>query len=116
MKFFILILFGLSISKAKADAVTRAAFKYSSQAIFSYPETKKMRKNAETHFYSFLPIKRDKAALIGGAMMVAYTGRISTRNFKNMSVGVMGWNVSPELSLNTKNGETFALISINKQF
>ena len=102
--------------QSKADAVTRAALNYGQRALFSYPATNRFKKDAEKYLFSLLPVNKEKIAIIGGLGFAIYSGGISTRNFKNMSVGVLGWNVSPELSLNTKTGQMFALVSINKQF
>jgi hypothetical protein len=102
--------------QSKADAVTKAAFNYGQKALFSYPIANKFRKDTEKYLLSFIPINKENIAIVGGVGFAIYSGSISTRNFKNLSVGVMGWNMFPELSLNTKTGKIFALISINKQF
>lgn len=112
--FILIILF--PFQKAKADAVTRAAFSYSQRAFFSYPENRAMKRKAEKYAYSFLPFKKERVVLIGGLGFAIYSGNISTKNFKNLSVGFLGWNMSPELSLNTRTGQMFALISLDKQF
>lgn len=116
MKFIITIFLVVFSFQSKADAITRAALNYGQRALLSYPTVNKLKKNTEKYIFSFLPADKEKMAVIGGLGFAIYSGSISTRNFKNMNIGVLGWNVSPELSLNTKTGQMFALVSINKQF
>lgn len=111
--FVFLIVFSF---KSKAGSASKAAISYGQKALFSYPAPNKIRKNAEKFIFSLLPVEKDKIAIVGGVGLAIASGSISTKNFKNLRFGFMGWNVSPELNINTRNGEMFTLISVNKEF
>lgn len=115
MKWFLIILLNLPYV-CRADAVSRAAMRYGQRALFSYPITRKFKRDTEKYLFSFLPVDKEKLAIIGGVGFALISGSISTRNFKNLRVGVLGWNVSPELAMNIRTGQAFALISLNKEF
>lgn len=115
MKIFLILLFIIPFD-SKADAVTRAAFKYAQRALFAYPAPKKLRKSAERYVFSLLPVEKENVIMVGGIGYALASGSISTKNFNNLRFGVMGWNVSPELNFNFRNNEMFSLISINKEF
>jgi hypothetical protein len=117
MKKILLILsISLPCELFAASSETAQAIKLGQKAFFSYPMTKKFKKDTEKYLFSFLPVSKDKAAIIGGVGFALASGQISTKNFNNLRIGFFGWNMTPELSLNTKTGQTFALISLNKEF
>ena len=101
---------------SKADAVYRAAMRYGQRAFFSYPATRKIRRDTEKYLFSLIPIERDTLFMVGGVCFTLLSGNLSTRSFNNLRVGVLGWNVSPELAMNIRTGQAFALISLNKEF
>jgi hypothetical protein len=99
-----------------ADAVTRAALSNGQKALFSYPITRKFKKDTEKYLFSFLPMEKDKIAIVGGIGLALVSGSISTRNFRNLSVGFLGWRVAPEINFNIRSGQLFTLVGISKDF
>jgi hypothetical protein len=113
----VLCIFSLILSSsALADAVSDAAIRHGQKALFSYPVANRFRKDTEKYLFSFLPIEKNRAIMFGGIGMVLVTGNVSTRNFKNLRVNMLGWNVAPEINFNTRNGQMFALVGISKDF
>lgn len=109
---FLMVLSNICI----ADAVSDAAIRHGQKALFSYPVANKFRKDTEKYLFSFLPIEKNKAIIFGGVGLALATGNVSTRNFKNLRVNMLGWNVAPEISFNTRNGQMFTLVGISKDF
>lgn len=116
MKMVLLILLIVLPKITLADAVTRAALRNGQKALFSYPVTRKFKKDTEKYLFSFLPIEKEKVAIFGGIGLALASGSVSTKNFNNLRVGVMGWSVAPEISYNTRNGQMFALVGVSKDF
>lgn len=112
---FYIFLFIFSL-KARSDATTNLAFKQSQIAFFSYPSTRKFRKDTEKYLFSFIPMEKDKVAIVAGVGFALTQGNISTKNFSNLKVNLLGWDVSPELNLNFRSGQTYSLIKIGKEF
>jgi len=116
MKVLLFIFLLVISSSVFADAVSDAAIKNGQKALFSYPVANRFRKDTEKYLFSFLPIEKNKAIVFGGIGMALVTGSVSTRNFKNLKVNMLGWSVAPEVSFNTRNGQMFTLIGISKEF
>lgn len=116
MKVVFLIFLLILSFKAKSDITTSPAFKQSQLAFFSYSSTRKLRKDTERYLFSFIPMEKDKVAVVAGVGFALAQGNISTKNFSNLKINLLGWDVSPELNLNFRSGQTYSLIKIGKEF
>lgn len=116
MKMVLLVLLIVLPKITLADAVTSAALRNGQKALFSYSVTRKFKKDTEKYLFSFLPIEKEKVAIFGGIGLALASGSVSTRNFNNLRIGMMGWSVAPEISFNTRNGQMFALVGVSKDF
>lgn len=90
---FLIVTFSVASHAGNADEAIRAATK----AAMEIKPIKKMAKKVERAAINMLPVDKDTAAIVGSTAMTLVSGRISTREIKNLQMDFAGGKLRPDI-------------------
>lgn len=92
---------------------THDAGKKALEAVVKTESVKAYLKKAENMLMKILPVERETAATIGSTAIMLTSGKIDTKNIKNMDLNMFGGKIRPDVTHSFREGETEAYVNFS---